>query len=41
MNGSMGNVSKKVENIKKHRWELLEPKSTVSETRKNPPYGLN
>ena len=36
MNGSMGNVSKKVENMKKRRWE-----STVSETQKNPPYGLN
>ena len=41
MNGSVGNVSKKVKNIKKHRWEILELKSTVSEIRKNPPYGLN
>lgn len=41
MNESMGNVSKRAENMKKRRWEILELKSTISETRKNPPYGLS
>ena len=26
MNGSIGNVSKKVENIEKHKWEISELK---------------
>lgn len=41
MNESMGNVSKRVENMKKRRGEILELKSTISETRKSPPYGLS